>query len=397
MTLRIRVVTIAIAIVMFGASIAHAQVIRGQLVAQGFDRPIAFVQDPTQLHAWFIVEQGGLIRTLVNGTVGGTFLNLVGQVSTDSEQGLLGLAFAPDYATSGRFFVNLTNPAGRTVVARFERSAANPLVADPATRKDLVWPDGNAFIARPAPFVNHNGGHLAFGPDGYLYIGLGDGGSGDDPFHLAQTPGSLLGKMLRLDVDVPEADPQGYDVPGTNPFLGNPQVLPEIWAFGFRNPWRYNFDDPILGGTGALVVADVGQSEWEEISYEPAGAGGRNYGWRNREGAHPNPNPNLPGGNLPPYFLPLREPIHEYPHPTGHSITGGFVYRGNNLGASYRGRYFFGDFVNNKVWSLGLAIDGSGEATANSLIEHTATLGALVAQNPSTFGVDADGEIYLVS
>ncbi len=374
-----------------GAPLAHAQSVRTQLVVSGLDNPIAFVQDPTQSNVQFIVQKTGLIRTFVNGALGGTFLSLVGQVSGGNEQGLLGLAFAPDYDTSLRFYVNFTNLAGDTVIARFKRDAVNPLLADPASRKDFVWPGGLAYIDQPA--ANHNGGHLAFGPDGYLYIALGDGGPGNDPNHRAQTPSSLLGKVLRIDVDVPDNDAQGYDVPGDNPFIGNPSVLSEIWAFGLRNPWRYSFDDPARGGTGALIIADVGQGNWEEVNYEPMGAGGRNYGWRNREGAHPNPNP-LNGGNLPPYYTPLRDPIWEYDHGEGQSITGGFVYRGNNLGASYRGRYFVADFFG-RLWSLGLTIDGAGEATVNSVIDHTAELGG--ATFISSFGVDAGGELYLVS
>ena len=303
------------------------------------------------------------------------------------------MAFAPDSATSGRFFVNFTNPAGNTVVARFRRSA-DPLVADAASRFDLHWGGaaGPAFIAQP--FANHNGGNLAFGPDGFLYIGLGDGGSGDDPGNRAQTPSEFLGKMLRIDVNVPDSDPIGYRVPSSNPFLnGGPTgTRPEIWSFGLRNPWRYTFDDPARGGTGALVIADVGQNRYEEIDYEPANRGGRNYGWRYREGAHDNVT------SLPPAFLPLTEPIFEYDHGVGQSVTGGYVYRGHLLGGAYRGRYFYADFIQGRVWSIALAIDPSTEnATASGLIEHTADLGGSTLGNISSFGIDADGELYIVS
>ena len=177
--------------------------------------------------------------------------------------------------------------AGDTVVARFRRSA-NPLIADPVSRFDLRWGGAGSPRFIDQPFANHNGGHLAFGPDGFLYIGLGDGGSGNDPDHRAQNPAELLGKMLRIDVNVPEADPTGYRVPSGNPFVGVAGTRPEIWSFGLRNPWRYTFDDPARGGTGALLIGDVGQNRWEEIDYEPPARGGRNYGWRNREGAHDN-------------------------------------------------------------------------------------------------------------
>jgi glucose/arabinose dehydrogenase len=376
-----------------------AQTLRAQLYAQGFTNPIAFVQDPSMANVQYVAQQNGLIWTIANGAISGVlFLDLSGVVSqAGGEGGLLGLAFDPNPA-SGRFYVNYTRPVdGYTVVTRYKRSVGNPLVADPASRFDLTWPaqgspDRQPYIVQP--FSNHNGGNLVFGPDGYLYIGLGDGGAGNDPDHRAQNEGSLLGKMLRVDVNVPDGDAEGYDIPDTNPFLSNPAVLPEIWAFGLRNPWRYSFDNG-PGGTGALVLADVGQGSWEEVNYEPAGAGGRNYGWRNREGSHDNPGP-FPNGNLPPYFTPLVDPIHEYDHTQGSVITGGVVYRGNNLGAAFQGRYFFADFGFSRVWSAGLTIDLFGEATVANITEHTASIGA-AAQGVSHIGVDAAGEVYLVN
>jgi glucose/arabinose dehydrogenase len=357
----------------------------------GLSSPVAFVQDPSNPSVQFVVEQGGRVRAVASGVLQPRdFLDLSSLVSTQAEQGLLGLAFPPDYAASGRFYVNFTNVDGHTVVARFRRSSGDPLVADDSSRFDLRWPGGQAFIAQP--FANHNGGNLVFGPDGYLYIGLGDGGSGDDPDHRAQNPGTLLGKMLRIDVSVPDGDAEGYDVPPTNPFVGVPGVLPEIWAFGLRNPWRYSFDDPRLGGTGALVIGDVGQNAWEEIDYEPAGRGGRNYGWRNREGAHDNIT------TQPPAFLPLTDPVFEYGRASGQAVTGGYVYRGARLGA-FRGRYFFADYVASRVWSVALIVDpGTHEATAVDLRDHTTELGGSAFLNGiSSFGVDAEGELYLVS
>ncbi len=241
------------------------------------------------------------------------------------------------------------------------------------------------------PQSNHNGGHLAFGPDGFLYIGTGDGGSGNDPDHRAQNMSTLLGKMLRIDVNVPDGHSSGYVIPGNNPFVAAaPPVRKEIWSLGLRNPWRYSFD---VGqdGTGALVIGDVGQNRFEEIDYEPAGAAGRNYGWRNREGAHDHVT------NLPAASQPLIDPIHEYGRTQGSSVTGGIVYRGRSLRADYRGRYFFADFVSGRVWSLGLALAG-GEAKVSGLIEHTAELGgASVLGNISAFGTDQDGELFIVS
>ena len=211
------------------------------------------------------------------------------------------------------------------------------------------------------PFANHNGGHLAFGPDGFLYVGIGDGGSGDDPLNTAQRPDTLLGKLLRINVLVGDQDPEGYVVPGDNPFVDGVPIpaLPEIWAFGLRNPWKFSFDDPALGGTGAMLIGDVGQNAYEEVDYQPPAAGGRNYGWRVFEGAHPYIA--SPG----PAYLPLVGPIAEYDHTVGHSITGGFVYRGYSLGAAYRGRYFYADFVTARVWSIALIPAGNGGVTVS--------------------------------
>ena len=369
--------------------------LRSRLQASGFAAPVAFVQDPTDRAVQFVVQQGGRIRVVRSGTVlPADFIDLSSSIVAGGEQGLLGLAFAPDAAVSRRVFVNFTNRSGDTVVARLRRSS-DPVVADPASRFDLRWggAGGRAFIEQP--FANHNGGNLVFGPDGYLYIGLGDGGSGDDPNHRAQNPLELLGKMLRIDVSVPDAHPTGYQVPADNPFVRGVPVAarPEIWAFGLRNPWRYSFDDPSRGGTGAMVIADVGQNRWEEVDYEPPNRGGRNYGWRNREGTHDNVT------SLAPAYLPLVEPIHEYDHAVGQSITGGYVYRGSRLPPAFRGRYFFADFVQGRVWSMALAVDAqSGEARASDLVEHTAELGGFSQLgNISSFAIDGDGELYVVS
>ncbi|MCU1381883.1 MAG: hypothetical protein JWL71_580 [Acidobacteria bacterium] len=386
---------IAILLVALGAASSelHAQ-LRLRTQAAGFSAPVAVVQDPADRGAQLVVQQDGHIRFVRAGaTAAADFLDLSAAIVSGGEQGLLGFAFSPDASTSGRFFVNFTNRSGDTVVARFRR-VNNAATADAGSRFDLRWGGaaGPAFIAQP--FTNHNGGNLVFGPDGFLYIGLGDGGSGDDPEHRAQNPAELLGKMLRIDVNVPDTHPIGYQIPASNPFLGGTPggVRPEIWAFGLRNPWRYSFDDPARGGSGALVLGDVGQNRWEEVDYEPAGRGGRNYGWRNREGVHDEVT------TRPPAYLPLVDPIHEYDHTQGQSITGGFVYRGAALPATYRGRYFFADFVQGRVWSIGLTIDASGDAHASNLLEHTAELSASAPfGSVSAFGVDPDGELLLVS
>ena len=369
-------------------SVVTAQ-LRTRVHASGFTQPVAFVQDPADPAVQFVVQQQGRIRTVRDGVVQGTdFLDLTAVVLSGGERGLLGMAFPPDAAASGRFYVNFTHRDGDTVIARFRRSS-NPLVGDPASRFDLRWDGASAPAVIPQPFANHNGGHLAFGPDGFLYVGLGDGGSGNDPDHRAQDRTSLLGKMLRIDVSVPDSHPAGYVVPGDNPFVAG-GARPEVWSFGWRNPWRYSFDDPARGGSGALLAGDVGQGAWEEVNHEPRGRGGRNYGWRNREGAHDNVT------SRPPAFTPLTDPIHEYGHAVGSSITGGVVYRGSS--ESVRGRYFFADFISSRVWSLALNIQPSGEATASDVREHTGELGGTSElANVSSFGVDASGELYIVS
>jgi glucose/arabinose dehydrogenase len=365
--------------------------LRVRVYASGFTNPVAIVQDPADRAVQFVVEQAGRIRVLRDGVVSDTdFLDLRGAIVSGGEQGLLGLVFPAD-PSSARAFVDFTDRSGNTVVARFRRSANDRLVADPSSRFDLHWSTGLTVIRQP--FANHNGGHLAFGPDGFLYIGLGDGGSGDDPDHRAQDPNELLGKMLRIDVSVADAHPAGFEVPPDNPFVSAPGTRREIWDFGLRNPWRYTFDDPSRGGTGALVIADVGQNRFEEIDYEPRGRGGRNYGWRNREGAHDYVT------SRPPAFTPLVDPVFEYDHTVGASITGGYLYRGAALGPDFQGRYFFADFVRGRVWSIGLAVDPStGEARASGLLEHTAELGGSTQLgNVSSFGLDADGELFIIS
>jgi glucose/arabinose dehydrogenase len=385
--------TLAVAAILFGAAAtAHAQ-LSTRVHASGFNSPVAFVQDPVFTNVQYVVEQDGRIRVVRDGTVLATdFLDLRAPVLSGGERGLLGMAFAP--ADSNRFYVNFTNNQGHTVVARFRRSGGDPLVADPESRFDLRWGGAGAPAVIEQPFSNHNGGHLAFGPDGYLYIGLGDGGDGNDPGHRAQSPSTLLGKMLRVDVNVPDSDPLGYFVPPDNPFLDGSPIAArgEIWSFGLRNPWRYTFDDPARGGTGALIIADVGQGAREEIDYEPPARGGRNYGWRNKEGTLNNVT------SLPPAYQPLVDPIHEYDRTVGASITGGYVYRGRSLGAAFRGRYFFADFVRSRVWSMSFIVESNGEARSTGVTEHTSELGgSATLAGVSSFGVDADGELYIVS
>jgi glucose/arabinose dehydrogenase len=361
---------------------ARAQ-LRKVTYVSGLTQPVAFVQDPSDSSVQYVPQQGGVVRVIKNGSLQATpFLDLHTAIATGGERGLLGIAFPSDYAASGRLYVDFTNPSGDIVVARFKRSTGNPLVADPASRFDIQWSTGARFISHQAA-SNHNGGTLQFGPDGYLYVAVGDGGA--TPTN-AQSMSSLLGKLLRIDVSVPDANPAGRAIPPDNPFPSG--AAPEIWDVGLRNPWKFSFDDPARGGTGALVVADVGQSSFEEFNFEPAGRGGQNYGWPIREGAHDF------SPSVTPAFLPLVDPTFEYPRSTGSSITGGYVYRGTTLGTSFRGRYFFADFVAARIFSMALTIDpNTGRATASDFRNHTAEL---TPGNVSSFGVDAAGELFFV-
>jgi glucose/arabinose dehydrogenase len=392
----------AVLLVALSASPVSAQ-LRAELVASGFAQPLAVVPDPLTPGALIVVEQQGLAWVVLNGVKQATpFLDIRSSVKSQTEQGFLGLAFSPD---GSRVFVSFSTPRAPdlgiadTVVARFRRSA-DPLVLDPASRFDFQWPDGKRVITQPSAV--HKGGNLVFGPDGYLYVGLGDGGGGADSINNAQNPMLLIGKFLRLDVNVADTHVRGYQAPPDNPFIdGDPiGALHEIWAFGYRNPWRFSFDDVGAGATGAMIVGDVGEGSREEIDYEPAGRGARNYGWFMREGTIETP------GVSPfrePAYLPLTEPLVDYPRSIGRSVTGGFVYRGSALPSIYRGRYFVADFFGG-IYSVGLAIDGNGEARLANVLDHTAELripnssGALVpAFLVPTFGRDLNGELYFTT
>jgi glucose/arabinose dehydrogenase len=364
------------------ADFAAAQ-LRAVTYVSGLASPVGFVQDPSDPAVQYVMEQAGTIRLVNNGVLQATpFLQLGSRVAAGGERGLLGLAFPPNYATSGRFYVLYTRAGdGYIVVARYKRSS-NRFVADANSHFALRWSTGDDFIVHP--FANHNAGCLQFGPDGMLYVASGDGGSGGDPNNYAQNTSSLLGKILRIDVtSVSDAHTDGFVVPPGNAGL----PAPEIWSLGWRNPWRFSFDSPSLGGTGAMIVADVGQGNWEEIDYEPANRPGRNYGWRLWEGSHPY--------NQPPGTPLLTQPLFDYSHSMGASVTGGYVYRGSV--PDMRGRYVFADYVFRRVWSLALTINGSGEATASDLRDHTAELSTAGALGGiSSFGIDADGDLYIV-
>jgi glucose/arabinose dehydrogenase len=381
---------------------AHAQLQLVPYVTSGITAPVEMVQDPVSPSVRYVVEQAGKIKVVKDGLVmTKPFLDLTAVVNFDrNEQGLLSLAFAPDYATSGRFFVyfNSQHGLGDCVLARFTRSAADPLVANPDSRLDFEWSAGHRYIEQPTN--HHKGGRMQFGPnDGYLYIALGDGGVPADPANSPQDPHTLLGKMLRIDVNVDAADPKGYRIPPDNPFVGpgnTINALPEIWSFGFRNPWRYSFDDPARGGTGALIIGDVGQSSFEEIDYEPAGRGGRNYGWSAREGAHAYITPPATVA-----FTPLTDPIYDYGRTVGGTVIGGYVYRGSQLDDSFRGMYFFADYLTQRLFAFTPTIDpNTHEALtviAPQVLNLTAAIGGSQQVGPVvSIDIDSDGELYLV-
>ena len=333
-----------------------------QLITSGLDRPVDLQQADTSGRL-FVVEKPGHIHIIENGQlIDGPFLNIEDRVNDNSnEMGLLGLAFHPNYAQNGYFYVNYTDLNGDTVIARFQVSA-DPDRADPHSEL--------ALLEVGQPYENHNGGALAFGPDGYLYIALGDGGSGGDPLGNGQSLTTLLGKLLRIDVDGGEP----YAIPASNPFAAGGGLL-EIWAYGLRNPWRFTFD-PL---TGDLYIGDVGQGDWEEIDFLPAGSpGGVNFGWNAYEGTHAYGGVLTEGGEL--VF-----PVAEYGHDVGNSVTGGVVYRGTLLSEWY-GVYVYGDFGRGQVWGLVRQPDGAWQ---NGLLFET---GSLI----SSFGQDASGEVYLV-
>ncbi len=311
----------------------------------------------------FVVEQPGRIRIVQNGQmISPPFLDISTKVgSAGSEQGLLGLAFHPDFAHNPYFYVNYTDVNGNTEIARYQ---ANGNGADPSSEKILLHID--------QPFPNHNGGAMVFGPDGYLYMGLGDGGGEGDPLGYGQNTDVLLGKLLRIDVN--HGDP--YSIPPGNPFASG-GGKPEIWAYGLRNPWRVSFDRL----TGDLYIADVGQDNWEEVDFLPAGSpGGSNFGWSYREGLHQYALASPPAG------VRFVDPVVEYSHAVGGcAITGGYVYRGAMQ--EWQGIYFYGDFCSGMVWGL-LHSAGSGAGWQSRLLFQTQA-------HITTFGQDPSGEIYL--
>jgi len=339
----------------------HSADLRLEIVARGLSDPL-YLTAPAGDARLFVVEQAGRIRIVKDGRLlPAPFLDLRDSVGAGGERGLLGMAFHPAYAKNGSFYVDYTDKRGDTRIERFTVSS-DPDVADAASGKQLL------FIEQP--YANHNGGLVMFGPDGMLYVGMGDGGSGGDPHGNGQKRSTLLGKLLRIDVD--GGDP--YAIPADNPFLGAAGARPEIWATGMRNPWRFAFDRV----TGLLYVADVGQNLWEELDIVPAARAGLNYGWNVMEGAHC-----YAGTGCDTTGLVV--PALEYDHSYGCAIIGGFVYRGH-ASPALAGQYFFSDYC--QAWLRSITYQ-NGRITARTLWT-VPRIGQVLS-----FGEDAAGEVYL--
>jgi glucose/arabinose dehydrogenase len=336
------------------SSFPNANDYEWKILASGFSRPVDIQSANDGSGRLFVVEKAGYIRVYENGNLlSEPFLDITDRVNDGGyEMGLLGLAFHPDYEQNGFFFVNYTGEGGHTRISRFQASGTS---ADSASE--------NVLLIIEQPYQNHNGGALAFGPDGYLYAGLGDGGNGGDPHKNGQNINSLLGKILRLDVN----NGDKYSIPSDNPF-GN-----EVWAYGLRNPWRISFDRT----TGDLWIGDVGQGQWEEIDYLPAGLeGGANFGWSVMEGNHAFDSEPQSGMLL---------PATEYSHAEGGcSVTGGYVYRGTI--PEWNGVYVYGDYCSGKIWALILS---NGQWQSQVMFETNLRI--------TSFGQDESGEIYLAS
>jgi len=351
------------------AAPADAQ-IKLTLVASGLSSPVFVTSAQDGTGRLFIVEQTGRIRIYANGSVLSTpFLDLEGKVSGGSEQGLLGLAFHPNFETTHKLYVNYTNLAGDTIIREYRTYAGNPNRVNPAT--------GRLILKIGQPYENHNGGMLAFGPDGFLYIGMGDGGAGGDPGNRAQNKESLLGKMLRIGINGTSGS-KNYKVPGSNPYVGTFGWDP-IWQIGLRNPWRWSFDRQ----TGDLWIGDVGQNEWEEVDRAPMTASGPgrgvNWGWNRLEGTHCYP----PGSSC--STSGKKMPLAQYSHGTGRcAVTGGYVYRGSDIPALV-GWYVYGDYCSGEIWVV--AANATAPATPTRLLDTNLLI--------SSFGETGVGELMV--
>jgi glucose/arabinose dehydrogenase len=330
-------------------------------LVSGLSAPVAITHAGDGSSRLFVTEQGGKIQVIEKGALlPQPFLDLSSLTRGGGERGLLSVAFDPKFKQNGRLFVNYTDTSGNTIISRYT-AKPDRKSADPSSAKILLKIE--------QPYANHNGGQLVFGPDGFLYIGMGDGGSGGDPQNRAQNMAEWLGKMLRIDVSG-----EAYTIPESNPFVKTSGARGEIWAYGLRNPWRFSFDRK----TGDLWIGDVGQNKLEEIDFQSASSkGGENYGWRLKEANqcfNPSDGCNSSG---------LVEPVFQYSHSEGQSVTGGYVYRGKKI-SEWLGKYIFADFASGKLWATARA--GKGFKTSAVM---------MLNKQPSSFGEDEAGELYV--
>ena len=328
----------------------------------GLDSPLFLTSAKDGSGILYVVQRGGRILAADgSGNRRGTFLDIAGRVQSGGEEGLLGLAFHPGFRSNRRFFVYYTDNGSDVVVSEFR--ATSTTRADAGSERVLLRINH--------PYSNHNGGMIAFGHDGFLYIGTGDGGSGGDPHNNGQRRDTLLGKILRIDVN--RGSP--YAIPSSNPYAGSSTFRREIWDYGVRNPWRFSFDR----STGAMFMGDVGQGEWEEINVERRGDGGNNYGWRVMEGKHCYQSSSCnTSGKV--------RPIAEYSHALGCSVTGGYVYRGSRY-ASLRGAYFYGDYCSGRIWALDAAAALRGISRVRQVLDTSLSI--------SSFGENEAGDIFI--
>ena len=334
-------------------------------VGSGFNSAVGVVQAPGEQRL-LVMERTGVVRPITAGRPGAAWLDIRDRVGSEGlEQGLLGLAFAPDFTRSGRFYVNYTNRRGDTRVVEFRTRPGARRVSARTAR---------VVLTQRQPYANHNGGALAFGPDRMLYVALGDGGGQRDPGNLAGSTASLLGKVLRIDPSRRTAG-RGYSIPAGNPFVGVANARPEVWALGLRNPWRITFDR----ATGDLWIGDVGQNDREEVDVARAGQSGLDFGWSRREGTS-----DFKGG---PRTARETDPVAEYTHDEGCSVTGGYVYRGTAV-PSLAGRYVYADWCSGRSWSVDAASPGTPR-------EMTGEIGGI--PGVTSFGEDRSGNLYVVT
>ncbi len=380
-----KIILLIIPFFLFGQSAT----LSSKLIADGFKKPLFVTSHPEDANLLYVVEQGGRIKIINNGKAAVTpFLDIDKRVVNPNrpgdERGLLGFAFHPNYAKNGKFYVNYMNNDGYTVVSEF--SVKSNKKADHTSERIL--------FDLEQPYRNHNGGHMEFGPDGYLYISIGDGGKAGDPLNAGQDLNTLFGKVIRIDVNT-----HPYGIPESNPYYGQKDKRGEVWAWGFRNVWRFSFDRK----TGDIYYGDVGQNKWEEVNYEPAGSpSGVNYGWRLMEASHCyNPKNNCPKDGL-------TMPIIEYPNDAnymvvlgggsqedaeGCSVTGGYVYRGKEI-TGLQGYYLFGDYCSGNIWTFKV-LNGKAVEFENRTEEINLANGEFTTYI-SSFGEDANGELYIV-